>query len=98
MDIDKRAQPLRRFPERIERLVIEIKPIGMAVDHCAFETELPHATFELARSGFGILHRDVRKARIAIGPAGDDIGQKIVRLNGALGRYHSIALGLHART
>src|SRR6516162_7884355 len=62
MEIDERVQCLRPFPERVERAIIQIYPIGMAVDHGAAELELAHAAFELVRGGDGVLHGKMREA------------------------------------
>src|SRR5262249_57162186 len=42
MQIDECVQSLRALPERIERAIIQISAIGVAVDHGAAKFELAH--------------------------------------------------------
>jgi hypothetical protein len=57
------ARPtLRHVPERIERRVIEILAVGMAVDHGAAEPELGYAAIEFVGSSLH-LHRKMSESQ-----------------------------------
>ena len=96
MQIDHRAQRFGALPERIERRVIEILAIGVAVDHGAAEFEVVHAALQLVRGGERILHREVREAGILIGPLLNLARQEIIALARLADGGRGIALDLHA--
>jgi hypothetical protein len=77
--------------------MIEILPVGVAVDHDAAELQLAHAALELVRRGAGVLHGKVGKAGIAVGAPGDFAGQEVVRRARLAAGGPRVALGLHAR-
>ena len=97
MEIDERVQCLRPFPERVERAIIQIHPIGMTVDHGAAELELAHAAFELVRGADGVLHGKVREAGIAVRPLFDFTSEEIIGRAGVVARRLDVAFCLHAR-
>ncbi|MDQ0301667.1 hypothetical protein J2S75_000678 [Ancylobacter polymorphus] len=68
MQIDRDVQFLDTLPEGQIAVLVEIMPVGLAVDERSPETELPDGTFEFGRSGLGILQGEMSKAGIAIGP------------------------------
>src|SRR5437588_5748403 len=76
MQIDQRAKRFGALPERIERRIIEILTIGMAVDHGAAEFELAHATLKFVGRRARVLHGKMRKARIAVRPLFDLLRKK----------------------
>jgi hypothetical protein len=76
--------------------MIEILPVGVTVDHASGELELLHAALELVGRGFGILHRQVAEAGIAIRPLLDLAGEEIIAGACDLDRGGGVALGLHA--
>src|SRR5271157_6383498 len=43
VDVDRGAERLRALPERIQRGMIEVLAVGVAVDHRAAELEAAHA-------------------------------------------------------
>ena len=96
MDVDQRAERLGALPERAQRWMIEILPVGVAVDHGAAEFQLLDATRELVGRGLGVLHRQMREAGIAVGPFLDFLGQEIVAGLGRADRRRGVALGLDA--
>src|SRR5262249_39292762 len=63
--IDRSSECFDAFPERIERGVVEILAIGVAVDHATAETELAHAALQLFSGVERILQGKMRKPRIA---------------------------------
>ncbi len=79
MNVDRRAQRLRALPEWIERRVIEILAVGVAVDHRAAEFEVAHAAFEFGGGGGRVLHGEVSETGIAIRLFLDFARQKVVR-------------------
>ena len=97
MNIDHRQQFLGPLPERVERRVVEILAVGVAVDHGAAEIELAHAPLEFVGRRTRILHGKMREARISVGPFADLARQKIIGLAGPPHGSRGIALGLYAR-
>src|SRR5215472_17115703 len=98
MQVNERVQRFGSLPERMECRVVEILSVGMAIDHRTAEFELTHATLELGGGGARILHRQMGKSGIAIGPAINLPRQKIVSRARAANGERSIALCLHAGT
>ena len=98
MQIDERVQCLRPLPDGIERGMIQIHPIGMAVDHGAAELELAHAAFELVRGGGGVLQGKMREAAIAVRTLLDLTREEIVGRARLVARRLDVAFGLHARS
>ena len=74
--------------------MIEILPVGVAVDHGAAELELAHAALELVRGGVGTLHGEMREAMVAVRPLGDLGGEKVVRFLRLAAGGLDVALGL----
>src|SRR5262250_601295 len=66
MQIDECLERLRPLPKWVQRSVVQVLAIGMAIDHGAAEFELAHASFKLVRGGGGILHGQMRKPRVAL--------------------------------
>ena len=95
MQIDQRAERLRPLPERMERRVVEILPVGVAVDHGADEAELARATLELVGRRLGVLQGEMGEAGIAVRALGDLAGEEVVRLLRPADRGRGIALDLH---
>src|SRR5262249_31897452 len=97
MHIEESAERLRPLPEWVQRSVVQVLAVGMAIDHGAAEFELAHASFELVRGGGGILHWQMREAGVPLRPLYNFTRQKIVGgtrlVTGGLG----VAFGLHAR-
>jgi hypothetical protein len=80
----------------MERWIIEIAAICMAVDHGPAESEIANTSFEFVGGGLWILHRKMREAGISIGAFLDLFCEKLVgvfRLGDCNG---NIALDLHA--
>ncbi len=98
MNVDRRAERLGPLPERMQRRMVEILAVGVAVDHGAGEFEVAHATFQLVGGAARILHRQMRKAGIAVGALLHLARQKIIGFAGAAERSRGIAFALHART
>jgi hypothetical protein len=96
MNVDGCAKRFRALPEWMQRGMIEILTVGVAVDHGAAEFQVADAAFHFVGSGARVLHGQMPKAGIAIGSLGDLAGQKIVGLGGAPPRRRGIALDLHA--
>ena len=94
MDIDRRAQRLGALPENMQRRMVEILAMGMAVDHGAAEFQVAHATLQLIGGAARVLHRQVSKAGIAVRPLLHFTGEKIVRLPGARSRRSSASRSL----
>ena len=59
VNINRRAECFRPLPERIERGMIEILPVGMAVDHGAAKLEFAQAALKLVGGAARVLHREV---------------------------------------
>src|SRR5262245_38846253 len=76
MQIDRRVQGLGPLPEWIERRVIEIDPVAVAVDHDAAEAELTDAALELVGGYAWILQRHMPEAGIAVRPPLDFLGEE----------------------
>jgi len=97
VQVDQRSQGLGALPERRERGMIEILPVGVAVDHRPAEFQVVHAAQQLVSGGQRVLHGQMREARIAIGPLLDFAREEVVGgpriANGLCG----VALSLHAR-
>src|SRR5215216_4836818 len=64
VQIDDGVHVLRTFPEWIKRRIIEILAIGMAVDHCADETEIADTALQLFGGAKRVLHGEMRQAAI----------------------------------
>ena len=96
MNIDRRAERLGALPERIERRMVEILAVGVAVDHGAAEFQLAHAALELVGGAARVLHRQMRKAGIAVRPLLDFAREKVVGLPRDARRGGDVALDLHA--
>ena len=79
MEIDHRAKRVGALPERIERSVIEILTVGVAVDHRAAEFEIADATFSSSAARLGVLHRQMGEAGIAVRAFFDFAREKVVR-------------------
>ena len=73
---------LRPVPRTGVGTDVEVLAVGMAVDHGATKLEFSHAAFEFVGGRQGVLHRQVGKAGIAVGPLLDFAGEKVVRLGG----------------
>jgi hypothetical protein len=78
MQIDRRIQSRRAFPERIVGAIVEIFSVRVSVDHRATKLQVAHATFKLISGGFRILHGKMSKTGIAVGAFGNFLGEKIV--------------------
>ena len=78
MQIDHRAERVGTLPKRIERRVVEILPVGVAIDHGAAELQFADAAFQLIGRRLGVLHREVSEAGIAIGALVDFAREKVV--------------------
>jgi len=76
--------------------MIEILPVGVAIDHGAAEFQLAHAAFEFVRRGLGVLHRQMREAGITIGPFLDLPRQEIIGHMCIADGGRAVALGLYA--
>ena len=76
--------------------MVEILPVGVAVDHAARELQLAHAAFELVGRGLGVLHRQMAEAGIAVGPLLHFAGEEVVAGARAAHGGGGVALGLHA--
>ncbi len=76
--------------------MVEILPVGVAVDHAARELQFAHAAFELVGRAFGILHRQVAETGIALRPLLNFAGEEVVA--GARDPHGGggVTLGLHA--
>ena len=98
MQIDERTQRFRPFPERMERGMIEVLPVGVAVDHGAAEPQLAHRALELVGGRDGVLHRKVCETGIAVGSLADLTGEEIVGLARFAAGRAAVPLGLHARS
>src|SRR5262249_11897877 len=55
MNVNRRAEGLRPLPERMERGVVEVLAVGMAVDHGPAELQLVAAALQFVGGGDGIL-------------------------------------------
>ena len=97
MQIDQRLERLRAFPERIERGIVQILPVGVAVDHGAAEFQVAHGAFELVRGSDGILHGKMGEPGITVRALPNFARQEIVGLAGIANGGGGVALGLHAR-
>jgi hypothetical protein len=69
----------------------------VAVDHRSAKLQLTQATFQFIRRCLRVLHRQMRKARIAVRTLLDLARQKIVGLARPPDSHGGIALALHAR-
>ena len=98
MQIDRRVQRFGPLPEWIERWVIEIDPIAVAVDHDAAEAELADAALELVGGYAWILQRYMPEPGIAVRPPLDLPGQEVVALPGLAAGRRGAGLDLHAGT
>src|SRR5262249_42984218 len=98
MQIDERAKHFGPLPERIERRIVEVLAVSMAVDHDPAESQLAYAALEFVGRGEGILHSEVAETRITIRPFVDFSGQKIVGRTGSTHCGRRVAFGLYART
>src|SRR5262249_40216498 len=78
VQIDECLERLRPLPEWVQRSVVQVLAVGMAIDHGAAEFELAHASFELVRGGGGILHWQMREAGVPLRPLYNFTRQKIV--------------------
>jgi hypothetical protein len=67
MNVDRRLQRLGPFPERVQRPVIEILAVGVAVDHRPAKLQLAQAALQLIRCSLRVLHGKMREAGIAVG-------------------------------
>jgi hypothetical protein len=76
--------------------MVEILPVGVAVDHGAAEFQLPDAALQFIGSGLGVLHRQMREAGIAVRPLLDFLGQEVVTGLGVADRRRGVTLGLYA--
>ena len=94
MQVDRGIQCLGPLPKRVECAVVEILPVGVPVDHGAAKLKLARATFELVGRGAGILHRQMREARIVVGAFDDFARQKVVRFACPATRGLHVRLGL----
>ncbi len=95
MQVDHGAERLGALPERVERGMVEVLPVGVAVDHGANDAQFAHCAFKLAGRGHGVLHREVGKARIAAGTFLYLAGEEIVRFPCTAHRNRGVALDLH---
>src|SRR5262249_39424421 len=98
MQIDERAKHFGPLPERIERRIVEVLAVRMAVDHDPEESRLAYAALELVGRGEGILHSEVAEPRITTRPFVDLSGKKIVGRTGSTHCGRRVAFGLYART
>src|SRR5580693_7242411 len=96
MNIDHCSEFVGALPKWIELGSIEILSVSVAVDHGAAELQITHAAFQFIRGAFRILHRQMREAGIAVGPFGDRLGEKVIRLTRLPRGRGRITLGLHA--
>src|SRR6266700_4691143 len=97
MQIDQRTQCLGAFPEWMERRMIKVLSVGVAVDHGAAALQLAHGALQLVRGGNSVLHGQMREARIAIGPLLHFTREKVVGGTRVANGRGGVALGLHAR-
>src|SRR5262245_25940772 len=96
VQIDERLERLRALPERVEGWVVQVFPVSMAIDHSAAEFQLAHRAFELVRGGDGVLHGQMRKARIAPRPLCDFTCDEIVRRPRLVACGLGVTFGLYA--
>src|SRR5262249_2810513 len=78
--------------------MVEILSIGMTIDHRTAKSELAYAALKLAGGGVRILHGEMGKSGIAIGPARNLPREKVVGSTRAANRGCGVVLRLHART
>jgi hypothetical protein len=97
MKIDDGPQGFRPFPERIERRIVEILPVGVTVDHGTEELEIAHAAFELVRGRAGILHGEMREGAVAVRLPLNFARQEVVCFAGSAHGRRRVALGLNPR-
>src|SRR5262249_33246572 len=98
MQIDQRAKRFGPLPEWIERRIVEVLAVSMAVDHDPAESQLAYAALEFVGRGEGILHSEVAETRIMIRPFVDLSGQKIVGRTGSTHRGRRVAFGVYPGT
>ena len=98
MNVDRRLQRLGPVPERVQRRVVEILAIGVAVDHRPAKLQLAQAALQFIRCSLRVLHGKMREAGIAVGTLLDLTRQKIVGLARPPARDRRIAFALHARS
>ena len=98
VDVDRSSQCLRSIPERLQRWMVEILAVGVAVDHGAAEFQLALATLELIRGGSRVLHGKVREAVVAVRPLLDFACQEVVGVARLAARNLGVRLDLDART
>src|SRR6266567_8642178 len=94
MQIDQRTQCLGAFPEWMERRMIKVLSVGVAVDHGAAALQLAHGALQLVRGGNSVLHGQMREARIAIGPLLHFTREKVVGGTRVANGRGGVALGL----
>ncbi len=88
MQVDRDIQFLHALPEGQVLVLVEIVPIGLAIDERAAEAEFPDGPLELGGRGAGVLHGEMGEAGIAIRPLLHLASEEVV---GAAGK----ADGLH---
>ena len=98
VQIDRRAQCRRTFPERIIGTVVEIFAVGVPVDHRAAKLQLAYTALEFVGSGFRILHCKMSEAGIAVWTLLHFLGKEIVRCARGARGCGGITLSLHARS
>ncbi len=76
--------------------MIQILSVGVAVDHGAAKFQLAHAALELVGGAPRVLHRQVRKAGIAVRAFADFAREKIVGVTRDAGGRGDVALDLDA--
>ena len=98
MKIKRHVERLHALPERIVARIIEINAVGVTVDHRTHKAELADATLQLVGGSGRVLHGEMRKTRIAIGPALHLRGQQVIGFARELDGDGSIPLDLDAGT
>src|SRR3974377_891963 len=82
MQIDRYIERLRALEDGPIFLVVEERTLLMSVDHCALESKLLHAAFQLAGGLFGIGRRQRCKAGEASGMCIDRFVETLVGVTG----------------
>src|SRR5262249_61858937 len=77
MQIDERAKHFGPLPERIERRIVEVLAVSMAVDHDPAESQLAYAALEFVGRGESILQSEWAGTRITSRPFDDFSRQKV---------------------
>src|SRR5579863_7695177 len=80
MQVDRCANGLRAFPERIKDRVIEVLSVGVTIDQGTAKTEVADTPLQFVGGCCRVLHREMRKAGIAVRAVLDLARQHVVCL------------------